>query len=455
MSDVTMTEAMREKASKKPNFNILYIGDGDSRLMPLRGENMLRTFTEYYSKLANITYLTAPSSKLAEMTVNDLNSVNVIWLDNIRDFNAIRNLQVLQEGVMESIDAGWKAKVAEMEEADRIEYITELIARRQQKVRVLYAIDEFVWEAPIGRACDVQTVQLIESAMTLSDTIITPNVDLIEAMMVCEFLSKDAETMAIPTAGNSSFFPLHKNFLRKGSAQVSALRDKPNVLIKGMAIPDNVQDFICDNYGNMNITICSIGEVNVHVNGLLARNKVNHSMHWASPVVNQRNLLDTYAMERDAGYDVVIHTKPKELSGAMYELTTGDEDILSTILSGAVPICGTKGIGYGDDHLSNSSGITFDAQATSKEIKRSIESLTAIPVKFNEVYNKCRSGVQARIANAPGIMGRYYNAMMGRAESEARKVIAAEINAKEEAETTVAAAPVSDRVAATEFTKGN
>ena len=177
----------------------------------------------------------------------------------------------------------------------------------------------------------------------------------------------------------------------------------------------------------MDITLCSVDEVNEHIMGLIARKKINHIYHWANPFVNKRNLMPTYAFERDAGFDFVIHTKPDNLKGDMYELTTGDEDILFSISYGALPICGIEHLGYDKDsqHLAISSGLTFGKDTTAKKIVKIIEKHQT-PVLFNESFNKCRQKVENRISTSPFIIARYFNVMLGKELAQARTALSKE-----------------------------
>ena len=177
----------------------------------------------------------------------------------------------------------------------------------------------------------------------------------------------------------------------------------------------------------MNITICSVGEVNQHVMGLIQGKKVNHIMHWAHPHVTRNNIIDTYAIERDMGFDVTIHTKPSVLNERYYELTCGDDDILFSIAAGSIPVCGTEHIGYSEDHLSYISGYVFGPDAPAKYLRGVIDSVVKVPVKFNEVYNKCHAALEHRVAAAPEIMNLYYQVMIGKELSDARKALASEV----------------------------
>jgi len=429
--EFVLTDELRKQALEKPVFKILYVGDGDSRLAPFRGETMLKTFSTFYERQADIQYYTVTSAKFANMNIDDLVDVNIIWMDNVSTFAAAKNLADIQGDLMEDIEPGWKDKFKELDEKDKeaaLKYATEINKKRNDKLKIVYALDEFIWEGPIGRSHDVQTVQLMETAMNIADTIVVPNPELREAIIYFKFTQDpDKDVYVIPSSVSIDFFPLYKNFTKTGKAELSQLRDKPKVLIKGLTIPKNVEEFIVNNYKKMDITISSVDEVNDHVRGLLSRQKISHIYHWANPYVHRGNINATYAIERDTCFDFVIHTKPDTLQGNMYEITTGDEDILFSISYGALPICGVDDMGYDKEsrHLAVASGVTFGKDTSSKKLAKIIEKYQT-PVMFNEVFNKCRQMVENRISTSPLVIARYFAVMLGKDMSQARAAIARE-----------------------------
>lgn len=415
MSDQVEVTAPVTPPTEKKKLNVLFVSDGDSHRGVLRGEGAIKAFARFYERVADITYYSTTSKKLANFTQSDLYDVNVLWLDNIADFGAARNFSDLSDKILEGIEPGWREKAIALasESQDKAEeFIKELNARRQEKIRFIYAIDEFVWEAPVGRSKEVSRVQIMESMMDIADTIVVPNPDLADCITHFKLCRPDANIEVIPSSVSAEFFQVYRNFNRTGNA--GGLRDKPRVLVKGLTIPDNVQEFIMDNHKKMDITVCSVGEVNEHLLGLISRKKVSHIIHWAHPNVNRRTILDTMAIERDSAFDVVIHTKPVTMKGNIYELSTGDEDILFSIASGSIPVCGTEHIGYNDEHLSNVSGFVFGPETPSKHLKNVVESVCNVPVKFNEVFNKCRNAIENRLSVAPFVMGRYFAVMTGK-----------------------------------------
>ena len=428
----TISDELRERASQKPTFNILYVSDNDSKLSLFRGSNIFKTFEEFYSRQANITCITAPSTKLATMNKDDLAGVNVLWIDNCSNYQAARTLADIHRDILNDIDPNWKDTVSSFgsDSESALKFIKELNTKREARLRIIYAIDELVWDAPVGRAHDIQSVQIMENYMNIADSIVVPTAELRELIQYYKFIvDTEKDIFVIPTSVNADFFPLFKDFSRMHAP--SQLAEKPKVLIKGVTIPKNVEEFIVENHKKMNITLCTVGELNEHIMGLIQRQKINHIYHWANPYVNKRNILATYALERDMSFDFVIHTKPDNLQGQMYELSIGDEDMLFAIASGALPISGIAHLEYADDssHLGVASGITFGRESTAKTIRHLIESYS-VPVRWTEAYNKCRAKVESRIITSPKIISAYFSVMLGREIAHARNVMAMEAKAK-------------------------
>ena len=351
--------------------------------------------------------------------------------------------------MMENIHPKWKDQLIEMSSQNKeeaLKFAAELSKKRQETLRIIYALDEFIWEGQVGRSRDIQTVQLMETFMSIADAVVLPTHELKEAILIYKFIDDPfKEIYVIPSSVNMDFFPLFKNFNRDNQIVMAQLRDKPKVLVKGLSIPENVNQFIIDNYKKMQITVCSVGELSDHVMGLISRRKINHIYHWANPYVNKRNLIATYAFERDLSFDFAIHTKPDNLKGNMYELTLGEEDVLFSIAYGAIPICGIDHLGYDDDiqMLSNVSGLTFGKDTPAKKITGMIERLQSTPVLFNEAFNKYRQQVENRISSSPYIMMRYFSIMMGKELSQARNALLKEKQAENEQKTAVSDQPVA------------
>lgn len=442
MSEFIMTDELRKKASEKQKLNILFITDGDSRLSTIRNEVALRGFARFYARTTEVSYQIAPSSKLATVTDAELNEFNVLWLDNISDYRAAMNMGQFNDKLMTTIDPEWKTTLNSLKDDidEYSQFIESLLKKRQDKIRYIYSLDEFIWDAPMGRAKELKRVQVIESILDLCDTIIVPNAELRDFILPSDepdvhwpgLVRENKDVVVIPTALSPEFFQLYKNFKRVGAG--GKQHDKPRVLVKGITIPENVQEFIIDNHRKMDITVSSIGEVNEHLMGLLSTKKVSHIMHWAHPHVNKHNMLDTMAIERDSEFDVVIHTKPDQMNGEYYEITAGYEDILFSIACGSVVICGTEHLEYPENHISYVSGYVFGPDTPAKYLRNVITTLVEVPVKFNEALNKCRSVIETRLVTSGDIMGRYYAVMCGPELTRARNQLIQEAMEKAKAE---------------------
>ena len=444
MSEVELTDTfeltaeLREKAALKPNFNILYVGDGNSWLSPFRGEGLLKTFSEFYRNQANISYMTAPSSRLGNLTLPELQSINILWIDNVCDFKATQKLSDLNQMLLELVDKKWRTKVSELQQTapdKAVELMKSLIKQRAEKLRIVFTLDEFVWEAPVGRAHDIQSVQLMETIMNLADTIIVPTAELRESIAYYKLVNDpDKDIVVIPTGVDMNFFPLFKDFTKRGTA-AQQLGEKPKILIKGLSVPANVEEFILENYKKMDITLSSVDEVNDHIMGLIQRQKIKHIYHWANPYVNKGNIIANWAIERDQSYDFVIHTKPDNLMGNLYEVTTGDDDILFSVAYGAIPVCGIDHLGYdsSSNHLSQLCGLTFGRDTSAKKLREIIQE-HQVAVKWNESFGKCRTKIEQRLVTSPMILSRYFSVMLGKELSMARAQIAKEIQADLESE---------------------
>ena len=437
---VVNNEELKKKASEKPMFNILVVSDKDSYLTPFRGDSVFDTFSQFYAKLADITVTKTSSKILAKMNVDEFAHYNILWLDNVIDYGSTKVIADVQRELLMKIDPNWKEIITSGGDESG-EYIASLSAKKQNVLKVIYALDEFVWEAPVGRGRDIRTVKNIETFIDLSDVVVVPTPELREVILA-HGIPKDPnkDIYVIPTGVSIEFFPLFKGMVKNNRNITDTLMEKPRLLIKGLSIPSNVQQFIVEQYKKYDITICSVGEIDDHILGLMQAKKVNHIYHWANPYVNSANLVPTYAIERDGGYDFVLHCKPNSVNGNMYEICLGDEDILMSIAYGALPFCGVNHIGYDEEHagyLGIRCGVQFGKDTTSKTLNEMIRA-RMVPVKFNEEMGKARSLIDSRLTLSPMIMGRYFTLFLGKELAQARATLAREVADKMDAESAIA-----------------
>ena len=144
----TISDELRERASLKPVFNILFVSDNDSRLSLFRGSSIFKTFEEFYTRQATISCSYVPSSKLASMKLNDFDGYNILWIDNVSSYGAAKNLSELNIELLNAIDPSWKQTVEKLGTSndEAVKYIKELNSKREAKLRIIYALDELVWE---------------------------------------------------------------------------------------------------------------------------------------------------------------------------------------------------------------------------------------------------------------------------------------------------------------------
>lgn len=435
MSDeMQITPEMRKKAEEKPTFNILFVGEGESRLSLFRGESMIRTFASFYSKFANISYMTTTPAKLNAFPRESLLDVNILWLDNCMDARLVTNIATVQSQILDAVSPDWRKELNALKEESEdkaVEFIKVLKAKRASTLRVIYALDEFIWEAPVGRSVSLQGVKLVESYFSVADSVVLPNSDLKDAIEHFGYCPAETDFVVIPTAVTHEFFPLYKDMNRTLVLNATANTVKPKVLVKGVTLSKNVMEFITSSYKDYDITVSSVGELSEAVMGLIGRKKIKHIHHWANPQVNKTNFTHGYALERDMGFDFLVYSFPDDLNDKMYELTMGDEDVLFAVASGALPICGSNDVGYEGNHLYNSSGVTFGSKNSGKDISEKIRILFNNHLKFNEALNRSRAVVENRIATSPNIIGGYFAAMIGRELYTAKAKMAKEMADKE------------------------
>lgn len=430
-----ITEELRKKAMQKPTFNVMFVDGGESRLSLFRGEVMIRNFCTFYSRYANISYLSTTAQQASKLTLSNLGDINIIWVDSSVDMNLAQSINKLQVEIMDSINPNWKKELSDLKaegnEEKILEYTKELKSKREEKLHVVYSIEEFIWEAPVGRAYPLQLTMAVENFISVADIIVVPTHELKEAIQHFGFANKYVDFVVIPTAVSHEFFPLFKDFKREMMMNASA-SPKAKILIKGIEVPANVQAFIQSRYKEYDITISSVGEFNDSIMALIGRKKVRHLVHWANPSSNKRNFSTTYALERDCEFDFIIYCVPDNLADNMYEITKGDEDILFAISSGSLPICGVDHVGYDPTSIYNASGLTFGKDSKEDDIHKIVKNHYYNHLKFNEAYGKCRVIVENRLISSPSIMSGYYAVMLGRTVSDIRAKIAKEEQDKED-----------------------
>lgn len=418
-----------ELLETKRTFHVLYVSDGDSRLSCVRGYTAMQQFKQFYSRITNVSVTSMDSATFCDARP-DLSGYNVLWIDNVvsRRFN-----DAVMDGVGKVFDAlepGWRKGAEALEGAAREEYMAEANEYRAMTLRVIYSLDEFVWDAPAARNRTIVDALTVEDAMSIADTVIVPNNEMVTALKQLKLVAEGKEVLVIPTFVSTQFYPTHKMFERSNLG-VSSIR-KPNILVKGTEIPKNVQDFIIHGTDSYKFTVCTVGELDERLMNLMRPrmngNKkeppvVRNIMHWANPYVNASNMAETMAMERDAGFDFVILTEPVDIADDIYNITVTDTDALLAVASGSVVFAGIADAGFDKGiHLCNEcgEGFVFGSGTPVSGIRNMVERWR-ICVNWDAAYKAQRNLMEKRLVSSPNVLAGFFHAMLGKKVSTAMK----------------------------------
>lgn len=418
-------QRISDNIKNKVKFDILYVTDEDSRLSFTRGQTALDEFRRFYSNIASISVVTMSSKRFCALKP-DLVNYNIVWVDNVINgrFNTV--LAESTGALLDKVIEGWKEGVDKLSGDAYGEYINQVNELRATYCRIIYALDELVWDAPAGRQRNVISARTVENAMDISDEIVVPNVVMASAMRELGLVAEGKDVIVIPAFMSDAFYPVNKNFRKSGSLS-TAIR-KPRVLVKGTVIPENVQNFIIHSTDNYAFTVCSVCELDDRLMKMIADHKVENLIHWANPYVNNKNMLKTAAIERDGGFDFVLLTVPSETDedGSdivvdAYNITNVDNDALMAVASGAIAIAGVENAEYEKGvHICVETGMTFNNRTSVKDLK-SLLTKWSVCENWDSAFDAQRKLLGTKLVSSPAVLGGYFNAMLGRTVSEARK----------------------------------
>lgn len=420
-----LDQRVSETFKNKMKFDILYVTDESSRLSFTRGQIALDEFRRFYANIATVSVVTMDSNRFCNHTP-DLSEFNVIWVDNV--INGAFNTKLAQatDAVLTKVMSDWKDGIDELNDEEYGQYIELVNEIRATYCRIIYTLDEFVWEAPAGRQKNVISAKTVESAMDISDEVIVPNAEMAGALKELGLVDEKKEVIVIPTFMSDYFYPVNKNF-RKSNSLSTRIR-KPRVLVKGTIIPENVQNFIIHSTDQFAFTVCSVSELDDRLMKLIADHKVENLIHWANPYVNSRNMFKTAALERDGNFDFVLLTVPteedennNEVVVDPYNITNVDTDALMGVAYGAVVLAGVEGAHYGKGmHLCVESKMTFNNKTSVKDLNAMLTKWS-ICANWDSAYDAQRKLLGTKLVSSPSVLGGYFNAMLGRTVAEARK----------------------------------
>lgn len=435
-----ISEIIAENIKNKLTFNILYVSDENSRMAFSRGMTAMEEFKHFYGNLANVSVTTMDSKRFIDIAP-DLGKYNVLWIDNVinRTFN---NVVVERVGkVMDSLVPDWRKEMDNMSDEAKSEYMADANEFRAMSLRVIYCIDEFVWDAPAGRQKTIIDGLTVQDAMGYADEVIVPNVEMASVIKDIGLVAEDKEVLIIPTFMSDSFYPINKIFHKSNSLQTTIR--KPKILVKGTSIPKNVQNFIIHSCEDYDFTICTVSELDERLTKLLQTPRkddkkapiVRNLQHWSNPYVNARNMTKTIALERDAAFDFTILTVPEDIESDIYNLTNVDTDALMAIAGGSVAIAEVDDAEYQKGtHVCVDTGMTFGLSTSVKAIGDMIEKWS-ICAHWDNAFDAQRKILGTRLVSSPAVLGGFFNAMLGRRFANERKKFYGE---QDETETTEA-----------------
>ena len=416
-------ETVNATLSDKLSFDILLVSDENSRLSVLRGYNALAQFSNFYSTMASVNLTTMTSGEFLRVKP-DLHMYNVLWIDNVVNPAFITSVSQSLAEYEEEV-CGGPMEVDGRSEEELEKESEQRRVMRSLKIRAIYALDEFVWDAPAGRQVNMFTARMVEDAMIVADEVVVPNAEMVSVLKDVGLVPPEKDVIVIGTFVNDTFYPLHKVFTKSGSYSTQIRR--PKILIKGTVIPKNVQRFIMLDEVNKNydITISSVGELAKPIYAMMQPGadgkpaRVTTLPHWAFPVKNRGSYAATMATERDVGFDFVITTIPDDISENPYEITTTDTDAILAVAEGAVAIAGVAEAGYTkENHICVATNLVFGPNTTEKELQSMIEKWR-ICVNWDSAYQKQRDLLKAKTVASEQIMGGFFHAMLGHTLSDA------------------------------------
>lgn len=422
--------------NKKLEFHILFVSDGNSRLSPLRGAAAMDYFKNVFRTLADVTVtLMTSSGFLREQP--DLHKYNVLWIDNVTNPKFIHDLAPMLDAYENEICGGEMEVPTNSRVEDLEKEAKQRRIMRNLSLRVIYALDEFVWDAPAGRQVNMFTARMVEDAMIIADEIVVPTADMMLILKKSNLIPEDKDVVVINTFVNDTIFPLHR--INNRSSHYSTTIRRPKILIKGTQIPQNVQKFILmdDVTKDYKITISSVSSLSKDIYKKMQQTpdgsepEITTIKHWAVPVETFNAFAGTLAIERDVGFDFVITCVPDDLEDNPYELCNADTDNIIAVAEGAVTIAGVKGSPFkAANHICVASNMQFSKTDTPQAIKSLIEKWK-ICVNWDEAYKKQRELLEQKTISSEQIMGGFFHAMLGRTLSDAyAEKVKAEVEAQ-------------------------
>jgi hypothetical protein len=404
---------IEDKVKVKADVDIIHVNDGDSRLFGGRFNEDFAHLCPFYDTLCTFNHISMTSpmfinlySKLA------ITKETVVILDNIKNpavFDVLQKMKFssFQNTVGDTVlDTAYNKDDSEQVSAEK-EAKNDAI--RKINFRIIYLLDELVWDGVGGRGKSIYEARVIEDFLQVADTIIVPTSELRHALIDIGFVAEERKNdiTILPFTIPPQIYQVYAvNTARTYSSVIS----KPKILVKGAVIPTNVCEFIVAKHKKYNFTICSGADLPNDLMLLLANGDVRHIVHYSSPSVNYKNITHTYLDERDGRYDFVIHCN----NSLNYDLASGDIDPMLSVACGSIAFaCVRKDWFTPETHLCEKTGTTFTPQATYNQIDNMI-SHACVAVEWNKLYDEQRGSIEVKISDKAVSMARIFAVLIGK-----------------------------------------
>lgn len=404
---------IEDKVKVKAEVDIIHVNDGDSRLFGGRFNEDFAHLCPFYDTLCTFNHISMTSqmfinlySKLA------ITKETVVILDNIKNpavFDVLQKMKFssFQNTVGDTVlDTAYNKGDSEQVSAEK-EAKNDAI--RKINFRIIYLLDELVWDGVGGRGKSIYEARVVEDLLQVADTIIVPTAELRHALIDIGFVAEDRKNdiTILPFTISPQMYQVYAvNQARTYSSVIS----KPKILVKGAIIPDNVCEFIVAKHKKYNFTLCTGSELPDNLMLLLANGDVRHIVHYTSPSVNFKNITNTYLDERDGRYDFVIHCN----NSLNYDLASGDIDPMLSVACGSIAFaCVRKDWFTPETHLCEKTGTAFTPQTTYNQIDNMI-SHECVSVNWNKLYTEQRNSIEGKISDKAVSMARLFAVLIGK-----------------------------------------
>lgn len=404
---------IEDKVKVKADIDIIHVNDGDSRLFGGRFNEDFAHLCPFYDALCTFNHISMTSpmfinvySKLA------ITKETVVILDNIKNpavFDVLQKMKFssFQNTVGDTVlDTAYNKDDSEQVSAEKE---AQNDAIRKINFRIIYLLDELVWDGVGGRGKSIYEARVVEDFLQVADTIIVPTSELRHALIDIGFVAEERKNditilpFTIPPQ-------IYQVYAVNTARTYSTVLSKPKILVKGAVIPTNVCEFIVAKHKKYDITICTGAELPDDLMLLLANGDVRHIVHYSSPSVNFKNITHTYLDERDGRYDFVIHCS----NSLNYDLASGDIDPMLSVACGSIAFaCVRKDWFTPETHLCAKTGTTFTPQATYNQIDNMI-SHACVAVEWNKLYTEQRGTIEVKISDKAVSMARIFAVLVGK-----------------------------------------